>query len=515
MKFQPSFKTPFSKFFGAMLFAVMAMPAGAMAQGSAAPSQTVTHHHYKLIDIGALGGPDSSLSGPFAQILNNQGTLAALANTATSNPNANCAIPFNANGGGGDCFVEHAVLWRNGTLTDLELLPGAANGQTDWIAGNGLVAGWSENGLLDATGLPVGRAVLWTKDRKVIDLGAVPGGTESLATSVNSLGEVVGFSDNDILDAFSMVGVPTQTRAFLWQNGFMKDLGTLGGSDALAFLVNERGQIVGQSYTNSIASINCAAAPLTTHSFLWESGKMIDLGTFGGTCTYPNWLSQRGQVVGASNLAGDATHHGFLWGGGALTDVGTLGGNNSEANWISETGFVVGRADVPGSQSHHAFRWTNGVMTDLGILQGWPCSTALSVSSSGQVVGETGICGIGGGPAFLSDNGEPIVDVNTLVVPVSDIEVISEWDINDRGEIPGIGLLPSGDVHAVLLIPCDANHPNVAGCDYSLAGASGVSASATAPPNSAKFSNTNMMMRIRARMADRSGLHRAPQTAPQ
>jgi probable HAF family extracellular repeat protein len=506
MKFQSNYQTILGNILATTLFAAMAIPAGVMAQGATPGNPPMPFHHYKLVDMGTLSGPNSSLSGPFAQILNNQGTLAALANTATPNPNANCAIPFNANGGGGDCFVEHPVLWRNGTLTDLELLPGAANGQTDWIAGNGLVAGWSENGLLDVTGLPVGRAVLWTKDRMVIDLGAVPGGTESLATAVNSLGEVVGFSDNDIPDAFSMVGVPTQTRAFLWQNGVMKDLGTLGGSDALAFLVNERGQIVGQSYTNSIASINCVAAPLTTHSFLWEGGKMLDLGTFGGTCTYPNWLSQRGQVVGVSNLAGDATHHGFLWSDGALTDVGTLGGNNSEANWVSETGFVVGRADVSGSQSHHAFRWKNGVMTDLGILQGWPCSTAIAVSSTGQVVGETGICGIGGGPAFLSENGGQMVDVNTLVVPGSDIEFISGWDINDRGEIPGIGLLPSGDVHAVLLIPCDANHPNVAGCDYSLAEASGASASASAPPNPAKFSNTNMMMRLRVRMAGRYGL---------
>jgi hypothetical protein len=60
-----------------------------------AAAASATHHHYKLVDIGTLGGPISFLSGPDAQILNNQGTFAAYANTRAANPNPNCAIPFN------------------------------------------------------------------------------------------------------------------------------------------------------------------------------------------------------------------------------------------------------------------------------------------------------------------------------------------------------------------------------------------------------------------------------------
>jgi probable HAF family extracellular repeat protein len=482
--------------------AALTLPIGALAQTSAAPNQAVAHHHYKLIDIGTLGGPNSSLSGPSIQVLNNRGTVAAYANTATPNPNANCAIPFNANGGGGDCVVEHAVLLHDGTLTDLELFPGGANSQTSSISASGLVVGFSENGLFDPSGLPIGRATLWTKDGKITDLGAVAGGNQSLATGVNSRGQVVGFSNNDVSDPFSIIGFSTQTRAFLWQKGVIRDLSTLGGADAIPNVMNERGQIAGLSYTNADFSTNCFL-PLTTAPFLWEDGKMIDLGTFGGTCGFANWLNQRGQVVGNSNLAGDATHHGFLWSAGKLTDLGTLGGNNSEANWISDSGFVTGRADVLGSQSHHAYRWMNGVMTDLGILHPWPCSTALSVNSVGQVVGETGICGVGGGPAFLSDNGGQMVDVNTLIVPASDNEVISEFDINERGEIAGQLLLPNGDVHAALLIPCDTNHPNVEGCDYSLVETRGAGASASAVAQPASFSTANMMMRIRPRKASR------------
>jgi hypothetical protein len=51
-----------------------------------------------------------------------------------------------------------------------------------------------------------------------------------------------------------------------------------------------------------------------------------------------------------------------------------------------------------------------------------------------------------------------MVNVNTLVFPRSDINAIYLFDINDRGEIAVQGILPNGDMHAVLLIPygdCD------------------------------------------------------------
>ena len=56
----------------------------------------------------------------------------------------------------------------------------------------------------------------------------------------------------------------------------------------------------------------------------------------------------------------------------------------------------------------------------------------------------------------LSEHGEPMVDINTLVLPGSDIEVVDAFQINDRGEIAGGGILPNGDFHAVLLVPASA-----------------------------------------------------------
>ena len=49
-----------------------------------------------------------------------------------------------------------------------------------------------------------------------------------------------------------------------------------------------------------------------------------------------------------------------------------------------------------------------------------------------------------------------MVDINTLVLPGSDIEIVDAYDINDRGEIAGVGVLPNGDKRGFLLIPATA-----------------------------------------------------------
>lgn len=473
-------------------------PLCAAAQTSATQGQAVPFHHYKLIEIPTFGGPNSFLSGPEAQVLNNHGTFAVFVDTASPNPNANCAIPFNSNGGGGDCFVEHAALWQNGKLTGLELLPGGVNSQTVAISASGLVAGFSEDGQLDSAGLPVGRATLWTKEGKITDLGAVPGGTSSLASFVNNLGHVVGFSDNGIPDAFSMSGVANQTRAFLWRNGVIKDLGTLGGTDALAFFVNEAGQVGGVSYSDSAFSMNCAF-PLTTHAFFYENGKMNDVGTFGGSCSFFGYMNNRGQVTGFANTP-DENNHAFVWDNQhGLKNLGELpGGVFSFGQWINEAGEVVGGSDA--AAFFHATLWKNGAVIDLGTVYGETCSQANSINSAGQIVGFASADCFNEDHAFLAQHGA-IVDVNTLVVDGSDITAVNAFDINDRGEIAGYGVLPNGDARAVLLVPCDANHLNLQGCDYSLAQASSSSASVSAKP--VRFSKANMMMRLRARMADR------------
>jgi probable HAF family extracellular repeat protein len=448
------------------LFAAPAIPLRLAAQDG--QNQQPKHHHYKLIDVGTLGGPNSYLPllPPYhsfvpSESLSRGGIFAGFAETATPDPYA--PFCFNA-----DCFASHAVAWRDGTLTDLGALPGPAGSSSaaTWISKNGLIAGVSENGEVDPlVGIPVSEGVLW-KNGNIINLGTLEGGYQSQAMAVNNSGQVVGLASNLVPDPNSLLGTTTQWRAFLWENGAMQDLGTLpGGTDAMALFVNERGQIVGQSYAaDSIVpppSGTCVDSPLTLHSFFWDKGRMTDLGTFGGSCAFPYALNNRGQVVGQANLAGDSTSHPFLWQSGKMTDLGALGGTYGFAEWLNDAGTVVGSASNQGDQALLAFLWEKGTITNLGALPGNACSAADAINSAGQIVGGSGFNAAQSFPActdpvehaVLWDNGQ-LVDLNNLVPAGTDLTLTEAFFINDRGEISGFGTLSDGDQHAFLLIPC-------------------------------------------------------------
>lgn len=483
------------------LFAALAIPVRLPAQEQRAePQRKKEHHRYKLADLGTFGGPtsyiaqDVTLTGSNSGVLNNHGTVVGAADTSTPDPNYGHGSGFFPL----DPLIMHAFQWQKGVLTDLGALPGGNNSFTTWISANGLIAGFSENGVIDSQfGLPQVNAVLW-KDGEIIDLG----GYFSQAFAVNNRGQVVG-------STFNRATLPALNfHAFLWQNGEMQDLGTLGGPGSFAFFVNEPGQIAGVSFPNSNASTNCAFA-FVTHPFLWDNGKMVDLGTLGGTCGVPNALNNLGHVVGQSDLPGDLYFHPFLWNGEVLVDLGTLGGNFGSAFWINDFGEVVGWATTPGDQTLNAFLWKNGVMTDLGTLNGQPCAFAQNINSKDQVVGVAFDCMTAGGHAWLWENGGPIVDLNALVPPGSTLTLELAENINDRGEITGIGSPPGcGDPfacgHAFVLIPCDDDHPGVEGCESADTPAVAPGAQARTTATQSNLTPSEVRDRVRALLTKRN-----------
>ena len=465
------------------------------------------HVRYRLVDLGTFGGPNSSdVASP---IMNNQGAITGGADTADSDPNApNCYAP--------DCFVMHAYVWRQGVFTDLGGLPGGFGSEGNWINDYNQIAGQSLNGLIDPRlGTPAAVAVLWKSNGQIVDLGTL-GGNQSLAATINNRKQVVGAAANAIPDVFSMFGWGTQTRAFLWEKGVMRDLGDLGGPDAFAISVNERSQVAGVSYTSSIpspvATQWCGQDIPPQNPFLWEKGKMINLGTLGGICGFPaaiSGLNNQGQVVGQSDLAGDFTAHPFLWDSKRhphLRDLGTLGGTFVSALGLNDAGEVVGFATTPDDVATHAFFWSNGVMKDLGTVKGDGCSVAYHINAGGQVVGTSGD-GCDEVHAFFWQRGGPMMDLNDLVPSGPGLVLTAGEFINDRGEIGASGVLPNGDHHAILLIPCDDEQGNIEGWVDAMQDAKGTPSEpesvAAASITHPKISPSETMAKIRARLARR------------
>ena len=153
------------------------------------------------------------------------------------------------------------------------------------------------------------------------------------------------------------------------------------------------------------------------------------------------------------------------------------------AQAINDRGQVVGYSGVPGDVAFHAFFWQNGVMTDLGTLAGDFMSTANGINNRGQVVGTS--CAdifFDNCRAFLYQGGV-MTDLNAIISPGSSLSLQIANDVNDRGEIAGYAYDPgTGEGPGFLAIPCDENHPNIEGCDYSMAEAGANTTSASSTP---------------------------------
>ncbi len=327
-------------------------------------NHATAHHHYKLVVMGTFGGPSSYLSDYPANtpgILNGHGTLTGLADTPTLDPYAP-DFPWS------DGYVAHTFLWRDGSTQDLGALPGVTSSASTWISANGLVAGVSENGQIDPLypGMPEVRAVEW-ENGQIRDLGTLEGGHESAAFGINSRGQVVGASTNTVPDADSMAmgifwlwgaGYQYQTRAFLWDRVTgMQDLGTLGTGTDAEALFVNERGQV--AGVSYISSDPGACFGTATDSFIWDAGHgMQDLGSFGGSCTLATGLNDRGQVVGASLTAGDQAVRPFLWENGSFQDLGgTLGGSGLQPNALNQKGEAAGAANLPGDTTSHAVLW--------------------------------------------------------------------------------------------------------------------------------------------------------------
>ncbi|CDH45737.1 exported hypothetical protein [Candidatus Contendobacter odensis Run_B_J11] len=343
--------------------------------------------------------------------------------------------------------VASQVLASSYAITDLGTL-GGTKSVAAGINQHGQVIGFSTTAGESAT-----HAFLYSGGR-MTDLGSL-GGTKIYANGINASGQIVGSSTT---------AGERATRAFWYANGGMTDLGTLGGTYSAAFGINASGQIVGESKT---------AGDSATHAFLYSGGRMSDLGTLGGANSSALGINAIGQIVGYSiiggtppgkksltgsgqySIAAAGDSHAFLYSGGRMIDLGTLGGTQSFAISINDSGQVVGSSTTAGNSALHAFRYANGVMIDLGTLGGTQ-SIAFSINNGGQVFGASTIAGDRETHLFLHTGGR-MIDLNPFFPAGWFLGAANAINgaaaaINDAGQMVGSGTI-NGQTHAFLMSP--------------------------------------------------------------
>jgi len=474
-----------------LVLAFLSASSPAFGQGASVTSRK-EFPRYKLVDLGTLGGRASYVNPPWSLGAPNQMNRhgVTVGSAATWVPTS-FGCPF-CNGLDGQVFnVFHAFKWSGGVLKDLGALPGElTNSVATSINSEGSVIGHSENGKIDPlTGLREIRAVVWQSGH-IQNLGTF-GGNHSFVSEINNRGQVIGLALNTIPDPVSFLGFffygstnSTQTRAFLWQDGHKRDLGTLGGPDAVPNRINDRGEVTGGATIDSVP--NPTTGLPTYHPFLWRKGRMIDLGNCGGTLAGGTAINNRGQIVGSCNLPGDEFSDPFFWEDGKFIDLYTssIAGNPITVYALNDRGEAIGGGAFP-DHPYDAYVWKKGVATDLGFLEGDCYSEAFVIGSKGQIAGQSYPCELNSRRPFLWQDGT-MFDLNEVTQAPSGFRFTQVFVINDRGEIGGIGTAPGCDDdedcgHAMVLIPCTSGD-NDFECEH-VSQSAGITNNATVLPN--------------------------------
>jgi len=299
-----------------------------------------------------------------------------------------------------------------------------------------------------------------------LDLGTL-GGSNSWMNwgEINDRGQVVGDSETAVLDPngedICGFGTHLTCRPFLWQNGHMSALPTLGGNNGQASAINNRGQIVGFAENGTVDS---SCPPNTTNNrialpVLWEKGNAQALPTVGSD---PDgvafWINNQGQAVGYSGTC-TAALHAVSWENGAASPLPDLG-TGAIAEGISNQGKIVGIVGSADGTTQYGALWQNGVLTNLGLLPGDFGGIASGINNKGQVVGSNYDSNFNWSHGFIWQN-DVMTDLNTLFPANSNLFAVMANKINERGQISGMAIVLSGpdagNIHAFLATPAHQN----------------------------------------------------------
>jgi probable HAF family extracellular repeat protein len=280
----------------------------------------------------------------------------------------------------------HAVVWRNGRVEDLGTLTGDefASSEAYAIDDQGRIVGQS----LGADNRY--HAVIWqevTTPRKgrrppllswrITDLGTPGDGPWATANDINANGAIVGrYTVGEGFQA-QFQG----SRGFVWRNGQITTIDLKPG--VIANAINDADQVVGTH------DVSLSAAGITGRAFLWQNGVGRDLGSLGGGASDAYSINNRAQVVGESNTA-DGRGAGFIWENGVMRQlpIDRPDLRTYVAASINDAGNIVGSAPLDSLHTRALF-WSspNAQPQTLAVPAAHTDASARTVGPQGWVLG--------------------------------------------------------------------------------------------------------------------------------
>jgi probable HAF family extracellular repeat protein len=282
----------------------------------------------------------------------------------------------------------------------------------------------------------------------ITDIGVLKGKNESSGFWINNLGEVVGCSDTQTVEGYPCTGLVAGQHAFAWtKSGGIKDLGTLAGATVSGAIgVNDSGTVVGYSNVKGKPATNFVAVQ-------WSStGAITNLGTLsGGSSSAAFEINSSGEAAGDSFLRSGVVNA-TSWTSKKIKNLGALPKAIFTAGLdINDNGDIVGESVFGYGPpfTSHAFLWNGSTMTmtDLGTLPGGVTSVANAINSSGIIVGQSDAASTQSNwHAVLWDTSDNIQDLGTFPGGTYSIA----FAVNDSSVVVGYGNLSNNAAHAMV-----------------------------------------------------------------
>jgi uncharacterized membrane protein len=315
-------------------------------------TKSFTPPKFTIVDLGANTAPVA---------INSSGTIVGNFNQTASTPSV-------------------AFIYKNGTLTRLSPLSGDTQTKVYDLNDSGQAVGGSFT--FDGPG-GAEHAVLFSNG-STTDLGSVQGNELNVATAINNKSEIVGWSTSS---RSGTVVAPQCSAGVIFSPGPPQTASAWSGDPTA---INDAGMVVGATCTGPPDR----ETPFSNPSVTLPSSQCCGAQTFDNTATDVN---QQGDVASQANDYNGTPHGWLTVHATTLTEIpGLTNDNNDEnaysfANALNDNDWVVGSAT--GNNTSGAMLYVNGTTYNLNSLvtgpgcSQWSLGNATDINDSNYIVG--------------------------------------------------------------------------------------------------------------------------------